>query len=91
MKISCDLFWRNFMMSAERMPGCYGNAHLDRKIHLKFGFPDYSTNNIMWIKNTVEHVDWIFLNIPDQSNLVKFVFILHNKCLQADIAHKQLS
>ena len=33
------------MIGTVRMPrGCYGNEHLDRKIRLKFGFHDYSTN-----------------------------------------------
>ena len=41
----------------------------------------------MRIKSTVENVGWIFLNIADQSYLVKIVLIRHNKCSEADIAH----
>ena len=42
---------------------------------------------IVWIKNTVENVYWIFLKTTDKSYLVKFVLIMHNKSSQADIAH----
>ena len=40
----------------------------------------------MRIKNTVGNVHLIFLKI-DQSCLVKFVLIMHNKCSKAGIAH----
>ena len=42
--------------------------------------------SIVWVKNTVENVDWIFPKTVDQSDLVKIVLIVHNKCSQADIA-----
>ena len=45
---------------------------------------------IMLGKNIVENVDLIFLNIADQSFLVKKVLNMHHKCLQADIAHNKM-
>ena len=45
----------------------------------------------MRIQNSVENVDWIFLKMADQSYLVNIVLIMHNKCSQADIAHKSKS
>ena len=41
----------------------------------------------MRIKNTVENVDSIFLQVVDQSYLVKIVLIINNKCSQSGIAH----
>ena len=41
------------------MHGCYDNADFDRKIHLKIGFHDYSTNYAS--NDIVENIDWFFL------------------------------
>ena len=60
------------------MPGCFGNPHLDQKIHLKFDF--LIIPPIMRFKNTVENVDLIFRKNSDQSSLVNIVCIMHHKC-----------
>ena len=42
---------------------------------------------IIGVKNAVENIDSILMNIAGQSHLVKIIVILHNKCSLADIAH----
>ena len=46
---------------------------------------------IVWVKNTIENVDWIFLKTGDQSYLAKIVLIMHNKCSQADLAQNSVN
>ena len=93
------------MTGTVRMTGCYGNDHLDENIHLKIRiswlFYFYQLSELI---NALENVDWIFLKVADQSNLVKIVLIklsylskivlivlMHNKCSQADIAHNSFN
>ena len=45
---------------------------------------------IMTIKK-LENVDWIFLDVADQSYLVKIVIIVQNKCSQADMRHNSVN
>ena len=51
------------------MRGCYGDAHLDRKIILNSDF--IIIFPIMRVKYTVENLDLILLKKADQSHLVK--------------------
>ena len=45
----------------------------------------------MLVKNMIENVDWIFLNIADQQFLIKTVLNMHHKCSQANIAHNSVN
>ena len=46
---------------------------------------------IMRVKNTVENLDLIFLNMADESYFVKIVLIIHHKCSQTDTAHNSVN
>ena len=43
--------------------------------------------SIVCVKNTVENVNFIILQMADKPYLVKIVLIMHNKCSLTDIAH----
>ena len=58
---------------------------LKRKINLNSNVPILLA--IMRIIITAANVDNFFLNMADQSYLVKSVLIMHHECSQADIAH----
>ena len=45
----------------------------------------------VWVKNTVENVDRIFLKTEDESYLIKIVLIMHNKCSEADTSHNSVT
>ena len=77
MTIFSNQFFRNFKIVTVQMHGYYRNAHLDLKIHLKFGFHNFIILPIMRIKNTDENVDSNFLKMAHQSYLVKTVLIIH--------------
>ena len=46
---------------------------------------------IVCVENTVENVYWIFRKTAGQSYLVKIGLVMHNKCLQTDIAHNSVN
>ena len=80
MIISGNSFWRYFWRGQWSFAMATGvrehkKCHSDWMIILP----------IMWVKNTVKNVCWIFLKTADQSYLVKIVLIMQNKCSQDDI------
>ena len=84
--ISCNSFWWNFSR-CKVLP--WQHVLRSRKIDLKFGMHDYSTNCVSWKYCR----KWI-LNFPEDGRSIIFgqncLNYMHNKCSQADIAHNSV-